>query len=75
MGEVPRGGEWGGKWVDQKERAGMRTGCGLGVDRYQVRPGLSNSSIIKVFRVHESSSFVNIVDKSCNVDVIKNVVG
>ena len=53
----------------------MRTGCGLGVDRYQVRPGLSNSSIIKVFRVHESSSFVNIVDKSCNVDVIKNAVG
>ena len=56
-------------------RVGINTGLGLGAGRYRVRPGLSNSSIIKVFRVHESSRFVNVVDNSCNVDVIKNVVG
>ena len=31
--------------------------------------------VMQVFRVHESSGFVNVIDNSCNVDVIEDVVG
>ena len=41
---------------------------------YRVRPGLCNTRIIKVFRVHESSSFVNVIDNSSNANVIEDVI-
>ena len=37
----------------------------------RVRQGLCYSSVIKVFRLHESSGFVNMIDNSSNVDVIE----
>ena len=61
----------GGPGGKSRDKHWVRPGAG----RYRVRPSLSNSSNIKIFRVHESSRFVNVVDNSCNVDVIKNVVG
>ena len=39
-------------------------GQSLRVEWSWVRQGLCNSSIIKVFKVHESPGFVNIIDNS-----------
>ena len=37
--------------------------------------GLVTPCIIKVFGIHESSSFVNIIDNGFYMNVIENIVG